>query len=759
MKRLLLIASLLLGGTAYADINVTEGAGKVVPSDTVGGKEYQKIKIVDGVAGGLSGAPVDPVGGISVRLTTGTAAVGSITVSTGGVTATQGGTWTVNVATGGVSALLSGPIPTGTNAIGSVVISSFGVSGSTIAVVNAAGGTLAVQVVTSTLQVQGAVNATQAGTWTVQPGNTANSTAWKVDGSAVTQPVSGTVTVVVSSFGVSGSTIAVVNAGGGASLKVDGSAVTQPVSGSVAITGTPNVYVTNPTTAPIQIQNNSGVLTSVGYQANGGSVPVNVLNTVAISGAVTAQTVNITTAVWNAAIPAQGSIIGGVGPTGAFQSFAVDASSQVKVTGSFSTTSTSISTGSWNSPYTGFGSADAFIGPTGAMQSGRVDASSNVFVTGAVTISTGGVNATQGGVWTVQPGNTPNATGWIVQTSSFGVNGSTISVTNAGGTKLLVTPDSVALPANQSVNVAQVAGTTADTNSGTKTAGTLRVILATDQPALTNKLLVTPDSVALPANQSVNVAQMNGVTTSMNTGTRDTGTQRVTIATDDNVPVRISSFGVTGSTVAILNAFGNTLGVSLNQIGGITIAGGGGSGSIAVGGTVTNGTVATSMNPMLAGIRVTSTTIPVAQNDLNINYVGGSNIGQVLVTGMPWGLVLSTYSIFMSSSGMATNGVGGSVLVSSPAANTRTYLCGCTFTNTTATPNEAVFTSPPGVVGGIVKTHFIGIPASFVPSGYRHDCVNPFFASAIASNIGIYQSQTAGGNAAIHYACTYYQAP
>jgi hypothetical protein len=35
-----------------------------------------------------------------------------------------------------------------------------------------------------------AVSATQSGTWTVQPGNTANTTAWKVDGSAVTQPVS-----------------------------------------------------------------------------------------------------------------------------------------------------------------------------------------------------------------------------------------------------------------------------------------------------------------------------------------------------------------------------------------------------------------------------------------------------------------------------------------------------------------------------------------------------------------------------------------
>lgn len=39
---------------------------------------------------------------------------------------------------------------------------------------------------------------TQSGTWTVQPGNTANTTAWKVDGSAVTQPVSGTITAAVS---------------------------------------------------------------------------------------------------------------------------------------------------------------------------------------------------------------------------------------------------------------------------------------------------------------------------------------------------------------------------------------------------------------------------------------------------------------------------------------------------------------------------------------------------------------------------------
>lgn len=55
-------------------------------------------------------------------------------------------------------------------------------------------GSAVTQPVSGTVTATGTVAATQSGTWTVQPGNTANTTAWKVDGSAVTQPVSGTVT-------------------------------------------------------------------------------------------------------------------------------------------------------------------------------------------------------------------------------------------------------------------------------------------------------------------------------------------------------------------------------------------------------------------------------------------------------------------------------------------------------------------------------------------------------------------------------------
>jgi len=54
-----------------------------------------------------------------------------------------------------------------------------------------------VNVTNTTLSTTATVAATQSGTWTVQPGNTANTTAWKVDGSAVTQPVSVAQTLVV----------------------------------------------------------------------------------------------------------------------------------------------------------------------------------------------------------------------------------------------------------------------------------------------------------------------------------------------------------------------------------------------------------------------------------------------------------------------------------------------------------------------------------------------------------------------------------
>lgn len=110
------------------------------------------------------------------------------------------------------------------------------------------------------------------------------------------------------------------------------------------------------------------------------------------------------------------------------------------------------------------------------------------------------------------------------------------------------------LAANSSVNVNQIAGTGTAVNSGLLSAGVQRVTLATDQVQLTNALKVdgsavtqpvsgpltdaqlratpVPISGALTANQSVNVAQINGVTPLMGAGNTGTGSPRVTQSTD-----------------------------------------------------------------------------------------------------------------------------------------------------------------------------------------------------------------------------------
>lgn len=65
---------------------------------------------------------------------------------------------------------------------------------------------------------------TQSGTWTVQPGNTANTTAWKVDGSAVTQPVSGSVTAIPAPIATSGGALSRFHAATAAAANIKASA-------------------------------------------------------------------------------------------------------------------------------------------------------------------------------------------------------------------------------------------------------------------------------------------------------------------------------------------------------------------------------------------------------------------------------------------------------------------------------------------------------------------------------------------------------
>lgn len=163
-------------------------------------------------------------------------------------------------------------------------------------------------------------------------------------------------------------------------------------------------------------------------------------------------------------------------------------------------------------------------------------------------------------------------------------------------------------------------------------------------------------------------------------------------------------------------------------------------------------------NPVPSGVFVSSSSLPGVQSDGDVIYNAGTNIGQQLVTGVPWGVTFSTYAAWITSATTNTNDAAPgaeSVLVSSPPASQYTYLCGCVFTNTTATNGAVVIESP---YGQTTNRMAIGVPANYVPSGTMPGCMNPFFRSAASAKIWIYQT-VASSNQNVYMKCNYYQGP
>lgn len=120
----------------------------------------------------------------------------------------------------------------------------------------------------------------------------------------------------------------------------------------------------------------------------------------------------------------------------------------------------------------------------------------------------------------------------------------------------------------------KVGGTSIDTNSGLKSAGTQRVVLATDQPQLTNALKVDGSAVTQPVSGTVtanlgtgtadtNLKQVNGVTTQTGTGTAGTGTQRVAVASDSSIQLTDGT-----NTANVLKSDGTAAGQNAQMVAG-----------------------------------------------------------------------------------------------------------------------------------------------------------------------------------------------
>lgn len=141
----------------------------------------------------------------------------------------------------------------------------------------------------------------------------------------------------------------------------------------------------------------------------------------------------------------------------------------------------------------------------------------------------------------------------------------TWDITNAGtfATQSVLTTGSAQighLEANQSTNVAQINGVTPLMGNGVTGTGSLRVTIASDNTAFpVNATLQTGSAQIghLEANQSVNVAQINGVTTLMGNGVTGTGSQRVTIASD-NTAFSVNPLSATAPIVSMNSASANS---------------------------------------------------------------------------------------------------------------------------------------------------------------------------------------------------------
>lgn len=300
------------------------------------------------------------------------------------------------------------------------------------------------------VNIQNVVAVTQSGAWTVQPGNTANTTPWLF---TVNQ----------------GGNSATVSASG--ALKVDNSAVTQPVSGTfwqatqpVSLASVPSHAVTNAGTFAVQAAQ-SGTWTVQ---------PGNTANTTAwkVDGSAVTQ-------------PVSGTVTANAGTNLNTSALALDAT----LTG---------------------GTQKTKIVDTGGANVATVSAAGAVKVDGSAVTQpvSGTVTANQGGTWTVQPGNTANTTAWKVDGSA----------------------------------VTQPVSGTVTANAGT---GTFNI----------------------QSNAAVNVAQMNGVATTMGNGASGTGVQRVTVASDSTGTTKIND----GADTALVSGTGS-LQVTCDNCGGSTFA-------------------------------------------------------------------------------------------------------------------------------------------------------------------------------------------
>jgi len=182
---------------------------------------------------------------------------------------------------------------------------------------------------------------------------------------------------------------------------------------------------------------------------------------------------------------------------------------------------------------------------------------------------------------------------------------------------------------------------------------------------------------ALSANQSVNVAQFNGVTPLMGAGNNGTGAQRVSIATDQTAVTTAGVFSVKVDQTTV----GTTNAVSLAQIGATTVVNGGVAGTLAVGG-VTAAAATSTGNPVRGGA-IGKTANPTAVTDGQVANFITDKLGKQVVVGSIRDLKANQITTITASTSETT--------VVTAVASTFMDVYGCIVVNSSATAANVSF--------------------------------------------------------------------
>lgn len=193
---------------------------------------------------------------------------------------------------------------------------------------------------------------------------------------------------------------------------------------------------------------------------------------------------------------------------------------------------------------------------TGGTQQSKITDGTNVATVKAASTAAGA--ADKAVVVAISPNNTVGVTGTFWQATQP-VSLATNTPTIAAGSAIIgkVGIDQTTVGTTNAISLAQIGANTVLTGNGVAGTGAQRVTIASDNTAFAvNATLQTGANVigALTANQSVNVAQMNGVAVTMGSGVTGTGVQRVVLATDVALPTGSNVIGALTANQSVNNA-------------------------------------------------------------------------------------------------------------------------------------------------------------------------------------------------------------